>query len=206
MLRPNEASMSSETQRRTSSSQLSIVAAVAAGLCWSGVIVLLYVGNLQAEALVAPQRLMFYALVLMAGLLTFVPIERASGIAGLTIYGTASIALLCYTLAFVPAPHDSLLSLPDMPVYFLLLLAVFGSATAVATPFVYAIGRRVFRQRARQGDLGRTRRQAAEIGVFAAATVALASLRVLTWVSLLLLALILVIAELLFLSRVEVAE
>ncbi|NJM05003.1 hypothetical protein HC891_00390 [Candidatus Gracilibacteria bacterium] len=196
--------MSESIRPANSPLQLSIFVAVAAGLCWSGVIVLLYVGNLQAETLLAPQRLIFYTLVLAACLLTFVPIERATAIGGLTLYGTASLALLCYTLAFVPAPHEWLLSLPDTPVYALLLLAIFGSVTTIATPFIYALGRRIFRQRARQGDLGRTRRQAAEIGFFAAATAALASLRVLTWVSLLLLALIILIAELLFLSRVEV--
>jgi uncharacterized membrane protein len=198
--------MTSETRTGTGIKQLSIAVAVAAGLCWSGVAVLLYVGNLQAEAPLAPQRLVFYVLVVAAGLLTFVPIERSTSISGLTISGTASLALLCYTLAFVPAPHDWLLSLPDTPVYALLLLAIFGSVTTTATPFIYTFGRRIFHQRARQGDLGRTRRQAAEVGLLAAVTVALASLRVLTWVSLLLLALIIVIAELLFLSRVEVSE
>ncbi|MCG8346210.1 MAG: hypothetical protein MI924_00335 [Chloroflexales bacterium] len=178
--------------------------ALAAGLCWAGALALLLLGSLHLERdPLAPQRLLFYVLVLAAGLLTFVPIQRSMELPGLAIQGVGGTALLCYTLAFVPAPNDWLLALPETPVYVLLMTALFWSVSAVALPFIYAAGQRIFQQRARRLDLRRARRQSYEVGTLAACVVALAGLRVLTWVSLLLLVLILVTAELLFLSRVE---
>ncbi len=187
-----------------SQGQFSIPLAVAAGLCWAAALALLLLADLHAEAgPLAPQRLLFYTLVLAAGLLTFVPIQRAMGLPRLALEGVGGTALLCYTLAFVPAPTDWLLSLPDLPVYLLFFVALFWSVAAIVLPFIYAIGQRIFQQRARRLDLRRARRQAYGVAAFVSFAAALAGLRVLTWVSLLLLALILITAELLFLSRVK---
>jgi hypothetical protein len=82
--------------------------------------------------------------------------------------------------------------------------ALFWSTTTIVLPFVYAAGQRIFRQRARQMDVHRAWRQACEVGMLLACTAVLAALHVLTWVSLLLLVLILVTTELLFLSRIQV--
>jgi hypothetical protein len=178
--------------------------AAAGGLCWAGVAALLQYGNLQAErALLAPQRLILYGLILLAGLLTFVPVERRLSLPGLTLQGVGGSALLIYTLAFVPAPTEWLLYLPDLPVYCLLFLGLFWVVSALSLPFIVVIGRRIYAQRTLAGDLRRSRRQSYELGLLAAAIMALAGLRVLTWVSLLLLGLIIVIAELLFLSQVR---
>ena len=87
--------------------------------------------------------------------------------------------------------------------YVLLALGVFWSISAAAMPAIHALSRRAFRARARQYDLRRARRQAHELGLLAALCVGLAGLRVLTAVPVLLLALILGVAELLFLSFVE---
>jgi hypothetical protein len=185
-------------------SQFSITAAVAAGLCWASVAALLLLGDLRAEpGPLAPLRVLFYVAVLLAGALTFLPIERRLALPGLTLEGLGGTALLCYALAFVPPPSGWLFSLPDLPVYLLLLLALFWSVSALAMPLVYALGRALFRARARQLDLRRVRRQAHELGALVTLVGALAALRVLTWVSLLLLLLILLIGELLILSRVE---
>ena len=185
-------------------SQFSISAAIAAGLCWASVAALLLLGDLRAEpGPLAPLRVLFYVAVLLAGLLTFLPVERRLELSGLTLEGVGGTALLCYALAFVPPPSGWLFSLPDLPVYLLLLLALFWSASALAMPLVYALGGALFRARAHQLDLRRVRRQAHEAGALVTLIAALAALRVFTWVSLLLLVLILVIGELLFLSRVE---
>ncbi len=184
--------------------QIPLLAAAAAGLCWAGVTALLQYGNLQAERdLLAPQRLILYGLVLLAGLLTFMPIERRLGLTGLTIQGVSGSALLIYTLAFVPAPSEWLLYLPDLPVYCLLFISLFWVVSALSLPFIMVLSRRIYAQRALAGDLRRVRRQSYELGLLAATIMALAGLRVLTWVSLLLLGLIIVIAELLFLSQVR---
>jgi hypothetical protein len=181
-----------------------LLLAVAAGLCWACALAMLLSANLSAsQELFAPARMIFYALVLVAGLLTFVPFQRRLGLPGLAIEGIAGSFLFLYTLAFVPPPTAWLLALPDMPVYVLLALGLLWSVSATAMPVVYALGRRAFHQRARQYDLRRARRQSHEIGLLAALCVGLAGLRVLTPVPVLLLALILGVAELLFLSFVE---
>jgi hypothetical protein len=183
----------------------SFTLALAAGLCWSGALLLLFLANLSAEAdPLAPQRLLFYVLVLTAGGLTFVPIQHGLGLPSLAFEGIGGTALLLYTLAFVPPPTGWLLSLPDLPVYMLLILALFWTSSAVVLPFMYAAGQRLFKHRARRRDVRRARRQSYEIGLLVACLVLLAALRVLSWVSLLLLLLILVIGELLLLSRIEV--
>lgn len=190
---------------KTQAAKFNMPLAAAAGLCWSGAIALLLLANMHVETgFFAPQRLLFYALVLAAGLLTFVPMQLTLDLPGLALHGVGGTALLLYTLAFVPPPTDWMLALPELPVYVLLIAALFWTSTAAALPFIYAAGRRIFKQRARQNDRRRAWRQAYEIGTFVACVAALAGLRVLTWVSLLLVVSILVVAELLFLSRVEV--
>ncbi|MEI8305864.1 MAG: hypothetical protein WCF99_02250 [Chloroflexales bacterium] len=183
---------------------LSILTATAAGLCWSAALALLLFGGLHAgEPLLSFQRLLYYTLSLAAALLTFVPIEISLSMPGLTVDGTVGTTLLLYSLAFVPPPTDWLLALPDMPVYALLIGALFLCGAAGSRPFVYAIGQRIFKERVLARDLRRVRRQSYEIGLLLAALAALARLRVLTWVSILLLASALMIAELLFLARFQ---
>ncbi|MBK9712908.1 MAG: hypothetical protein IPO81_16590 [Kouleothrix sp.] len=184
-----------------------LLLAVAAGLCWACALAALLSAQLDAEPrLLAPARLIFYALVLGAGLLTFIPFQQRLGLPGLALEGVAGTSLLLYTLAFVPPPSAWLLSGPDAPVYLILALGLYWSISAAILPLVYALGARVFRQRARQYDLRRARRQAHEVGALAGLCVGLAGLRVLTPVPVVLLALILAVAELLFLSFVQPAS
>jgi hypothetical protein len=181
-----------------------LLLAAAAGLCWACAIGLLVSGSLDVERdLLATPRLIYYALALAAGLLTFVPVQRQLRLPGLALEGVAGVFLMLYTLAFVPPPTGWLLWLPDTPVYAIFAVAVFWSVSAIALPLVYALGKWMFRQRARQYDLRRARRQAHELGLLAAALAALAGLRLLTPFGVALVALILVVAEMLFLSFVE---
>lgn len=185
-------------------SPYSLLIAAIAGLCWAAVLALLLFGGLTAgDDPLSLQRLLFYALGLAAPVLTFAPVERAMGLHGLTVEGTVGVALLLYGLAFVPAPRDWLLDLPDLPVYGLLIMAVFLCGAALTRPLIHAATTRFFQARARAYDGRRVRRQSYELGLLLAVAAALAGLRVLTWVSLLLLAVALVIAELLFLSQVK---
>jgi hypothetical protein len=139
--------------------------------------------------------------VLVAGLLTFVPVEQRMELPGLTVEGTGGTVLLLYTLAFVPPPTGWLLSLPDLPVYGLFALAVFWSVAATALPFVHAIRQRVIKQRPRRLSVQESHRQSHEVGFLVASLVVLAGLRVLTVVSFLLLVLIVITSELLMLAR-----
>ncbi len=204
----NEANPPSDGQPRLTAGRvdqrLQPIISVSAALCWVGAISMLLLGNLYREVdPLAPQRLLYYALVLLAGLLTFVPLEVRMGLPYLSVMGIGGTGLLLYTLACVPAPRGSLLSLPDLPVYVLLISALFWSGAAFVMPFVYALGRRIFAQRALALDMRRIRRQSFEFGGFLACLATLGGLRVLTWVSALLVILILVVTEMLFLSRVD---
>lgn len=196
-----------ETEAERASPQLrssGLLLAAFAGLCWAGALALLFLGGVVPHSdPLAPMRVLFYILIVLAGLLTFLPAERRLGLPGLAFEGIAGSFLLLYTIAFVPPPTGWLLSPPDAPVYLILAAGVFWCCSALVMPLVYAAGRRLFHQRARRYDLRRARRQAHEIGALAALSVGLAGLRVLTPVGVILLALILVVAEFLFLSFVE---
>lgn len=185
----------------------SLLVALAAGLCWAGVFALLFLAQLDREPdPFAPQRLYFCGLVFLASMLTFVPVEHTMQLTGLAVEGVFGTFMLLYTLAFVPPPTRWLLWLPDIPVYVLLTAALFWTVAAVVLPFVYVVGQRLLQGRARQHDLRRARRQAYEVGALAASAVILAGLGVFGWVSMLLVLLILVVAELLFLARVRVGS
>ena len=92
--------MSTTTERRTNNIDLdrksspqrrpALLLAVAAGLCWACALAMLLSANLEATpALLAPVRVIFYSLVLVAGLLTFVPFQRQLGLPGLALEGVA---------------------------------------------------------------------------------------------------------------------
>ncbi|NTV65958.1 MAG: hypothetical protein HGA65_20825, partial [Oscillochloris sp.] len=91
----------------------------------------------------------------------------------------------------------------EIPLYTLLLGALFLCGAAAARPFLYVLGRRIFKDRVRALDQRRVRRQSYEVGLLLAALAALAGLRAFTWVSVLLLSLAFAIAELLFLAHFQ---
>jgi hypothetical protein len=181
-----------------------MVAAALAGLAWAAIILMVLTAQLSRQAeLFAPARVAFYGLLVVAGLLTFLPLEIRLHLPGLTFEGLAGGFLTFYTLAFVPPPTSWLLSPPDAPLYVIFAAAIFWFVSAIALPAAFTIGQRVFRQRARQYDLRRARRQAHEVGAAAAVCVLLAGLRVLTLIGALLVVLIVFVTELLVLSFLE---
>lgn len=196
-----------DADREAPTHRPAMLLAVAAGLCWACALAMLLTLNIGANInLLAPERLIFYVLVLAGGVLSFVPVQRHLRLPGLAFEGIAGTALLLYTLAFVPPPTGSLLSLPDLPVYLIIMLALFWSVAALAMPLTFLLGKRLFRQRARQYDTRRSRRQAHEIGALVALAAGMAGLRVLTPIGLVLLLLILVVTEMLCLAYIETAR
>jgi len=186
------------------SRRVMLLVALIAGLCWAGALAMLLWGVVdRRQPYDAPERMVYYMIVVSAAILTFAPVERQFHLTGLTVEGLLGTGLLLYTLAFVPPPVEWLLSPPDAPVYAVMALAVFWFFSSIAMPLLYALGQRIFHQRARRYDRRRARRQAYEIGLLAALTVILAGLRALTPVAVALIALIIGVAELLFLSFVE---
>ena len=168
-------------------------------VCWVALLALLLFGGLDTVAPLDPQRLLFYGLALTAPLLTFIPIERATGLLGLTVEGSVGLALLLAMLAIVPAPRAGLLALAELPIYGLMLLALFLSVSALVRPLIYQANLRFWPVRALPTNSRRVRRQSYEVGLLPVAIATLAALRVFTWISLFLVIIILVIIELLFL-------
>jgi hypothetical protein len=167
-------------------------------VCWVALLALLLFGGMDTVAPLDPQRLLFYGLALVAPILTLVPIERATGLLGLTVEGSVGLALLLAMLAIVPAPRAGLLALSELPIYGLMLLALFLSVSALVRPLIYQANLRFWPVRALPTNSRRVRRQSYAVGLLPVAIATLAALRVFTWISLLLVLVILVIIELLF--------
>jgi uncharacterized membrane protein len=146
------------------------------------------------------KRVSFLLLLLAACLLTFQPIQQHMELPRLTLEGTIGVMLLGYTLAFVPPPTEGLLWLPDLPVYALLILAVFWSSTALVLPIIYGLRQRIIKQRAQRLNVYQARRQAYEVGFMVVLVIVLAGLRLLTWSSFSLLVLVLLMVELMLLA------
>jgi hypothetical protein len=177
---------------------VSLLNITGAGVCWAGALALFFLTDIQTGVL---KQVSFSMLLVVASVLTFAPIQRQMELPRLTVEGTMGVFLLGYTLAFVPPPTSGLWSLPDLPVYLLLMLAVFWTSAAFGLPLIYALRQRVIKQRARRLNVQAAQRQAYEVGLVFVGVVVLAGLRTLTWVSFALVTLTLLTAELLLLAR-----
>lgn len=176
---------------------------LSAVISWIGSLALLLLFDLRfaTVGVFDVRRLFLIALVVIACVLTFGPVQLHMELPGMTVQGAAGIALFFYSIAFVPPPTGWIGSLPDMPVYFLLMLAVFWSIAAISVPFVYAVRQRLLQQRAARLDVRHAWRQAYEIGFLAVWVIVLAGLHVLTWISFSLVVLIVITFDLIFWPR-----
>ncbi|KAB8142924.1 hypothetical protein F8S13_11785 [Chloroflexia bacterium SDU3-3] len=180
-----------------------LLLATAAGLCWASVLAILISPNLGTLPPFAPLRVIFYALVLAAALLTFVPVQMAMRTPGVAFQGACGSLVLLYALAFIPPPTGPIYFLPDLPVYLIFLGGLFALGSALALPAAYLIGTKIFHYRAKKYDTRRAWRQAHEFGAALAACGALAGLRVLNPLSAVVVLLIAVVSEILFLAYVK---
>jgi hypothetical protein len=138
-----------------------------------------------------------------AAALTFVPLQFRLALPGIGWQGVLGWSLLGYLLAFVPAPRGWLLDLPDLPVYLLLLFAIFYAISAAVVPITYLLGQRFYKLRIHRLDVGRARRQAYEVGLLIVVALAMAALRTLTPITFGLLTLVVILTEALLLSQVQ---
>ncbi len=176
---------------------------VLALLAWGGAALLLTT-NVSASlpSLGSPRHVFVFGWAL-AALLTFAPLQWRLALSGLTWQGVLGWTLLAFLLAWAPPPTGNLLSLPDVPGYLLLFLALFYAATSAVTPLAFLVGQRLFSQRLQRLDARRARRQGYEAGLLAVAMLALANLSVLRWWTGLLLVIVILLLETLFLSQVR---
>jgi hypothetical protein len=152
------------------------------------------------------RHLVLHSLLILAGLLTFLPLEQQHQLPGLTIEGTIGIWFGGIVIVLVPAPQGPLYDPVDLPLYLALLPAVTLTAAACSRPLVTAISSRLFAQRSWAFDPRRIRRQSFLIGLLTASTVVLGGLRLLTWLNMVLLLLVALLIELVFLALVRTAD
>ncbi|MBA3946925.1 MAG: hypothetical protein H0X37_20480 [Herpetosiphonaceae bacterium] len=177
--------------------------AVLALLAWTGAYILLTTTFSAAVPSLGSPRRVFVLGWALASVLTFAPLQWRLALSGLTWQGVLGWTLLAFLLAWAPPPTGNLLSLPDLPGYLLLFLAIFYAAASAVTPLAFLVGRRLFSQRLQRLDARRARRQGYEAGLLAVAVLALANLSVLRWWTGLLLVIVILLLETLFLSQVR---
>lgn len=117
--------------------------------------------------------------------------------------GIFGLVLAVQIVLYVPAPTNSLLWLPDVPVYVLVSVALYWLLSTLCLPITYVIGQLVFRQRARRYDVRRAWRQAREIGLVVVGLFGLFGLHAFTPLLIIPWVFMIVIAEILFLSFIE---
>ncbi|WP_298820775.1 hypothetical protein [Chloroflexus sp.] len=197
--------MTEHNQKIDASRNWLLPLALLAGLSWALVIAMVIGLDLaRGPNLLSPLHLIFHGMALVTGIITFFPLEKRLDLPGLTVEGALGSWLLLVTIAIIPAPTGTLLDPPDMPVYALMIFAVFLLVSAIVRPVIAALSRRWLALKAWARDNRRARREAYEIGLFAAMTLALAALRALDPIKLIALALMLVLVEIIFLSLVGV--
>lgn len=139
----------------------------------------------------------------IVGMLTYVPMEYYFHARGLAMRGIFGLVLAVQIVLYVPAPTNSLLWLPDVPVYVLVSVALYWLLSTLCLPITYVIGQLVFRQRARRYDVRRAWRQAREIGLVVVGLFGLFGLHAFTPLLIIPWVFMIVIAEILFLSFIE---
>jgi hypothetical protein len=137
----------------------------------------------------------------LASALTFIPLQRRLEAPGLGWQGIFGWTLFGYVLAFIPAPGGSLLDLPELPSYLLLLLAVFYAVATAIVPLTWLPARRRIDDSYHQ--VRRARRQAYEVAALAVVTMGMAALRVLTPWGFGLLLLATILGEALLVSQIQ---
>lgn len=171
------------------------------GFAWLGLGVFVFNGAWASDD--RPKQMLTVGVAVIIGMLTYVPMEYYFRARGLAMRGVLGLLLIVQVVLYVPIPQNSLLWLPDVPVYLMVSCALYWVLSTLCVPLTYVIGQLLFRQRARRYDVRRAWRQASEIGLMVVGLFGLLGLRALTPLLIIPWILMIVIAEVLFLSFVE---
>ncbi len=179
-----------------------MIASLGLGLVASALLVYLIVSGSVGGLLDtwAAQRIITYALLLIAPLLIYLPISQALGLRYFWLFAVISWALLGYLLAFVIAPGNQ----PGQanPIQYAVFLTLFFAVlTTIFTPLTYLIGYRFYSLKAHRRDIGRARRQAILLSLYIIALLLLAAVSVLNPLNAILLAAATAVLEFFFLTR-----
>jgi hypothetical protein len=146
----------------------------------------------------AAQRIVTYALLLLAPLLIYLPISQALGLRYFWMFAVISWALFGYLLAFVTPP---LAEQANAVWYAIFLTLFFAVLTTIFTPLTYLIGYRFYSLKVHRRDIGRARRQAILISLYIVALFLLTAVGVLNPLNAILLGAATAVLEFFFLTR-----
>ncbi len=175
---------------------LLIAAAISAWYLVYDMIVLRDVGS--NPNFFAGERLIAYAVFILAPALTFLPIGRGLRIPFYDLEAVTAWSTLFFTIAFIsPGRNPSPLALLLFSVTLIMSLAT------IFTLVSYAVGFRLLTRRSQRYDFVRARREGYLVAIFAVGCALLAALSILTAVNVAVLALIVITLEILLLSWVD---
>jgi hypothetical protein len=146
----------------------------------------------------AAQRIVTYALLLLAPLLIYLPISHALGLRYFWLFAVISWALFGYLITFVTPP---IVGQANTVWYAIFLTLFFAVLTTIFTPLAYLIGYHFYSLKAQRRDIGRARRQAILLSLFVIALLLLAAVGVLSPLNAILLGAATAVLEFFFLSR-----
>lgn len=175
---------------------LLIAAAISAWYLVYDMIVLRDVGS--NPNFFAGERLIAYAVFILAPALTFLPIGRGLRIPLYDLEAVTAWSTLFFTIAFIsPGRNPSPLAL------LLFSVTLTMSLATIFTLVSYAVGFRLLTRRSQRYDFVRARREGYLVAIFAVGCALLAALSILTAVNVAVLALIVITLEILLLSWVD---
>ncbi len=146
----------------------------------------------------AAERLVTYALLLVAPLLIYLPISQALGLRYFWMFAVISWALFGYTITFVNPPSSGQANFVWYAIFITLLFAVL---TTIFTPLAYLIGYRFYSLKAHRRDMGRARRQAILLSLYISTLLILAAVGALNPLNATLLGAATAVLEFFFLTR-----
>lgn len=173
---------------------LLILAAIAS---WGAVWALIVPYDIGSVAdFTAPQRILAYAVFILAPLLTFAPIGRVLSIPLYDLEAVVGWSTLIFVVTFFN-PGDQ----PPLTMLMVFLLSLLMSLATIFTLISYAVGYRILTRRSQKYDFLRARREGYLISMFLVGMLLLHLLEVLTIVNGALMALMVVLLEIFLLSR-----
>ncbi len=174
----------------------SAIVAFGALLSWLMLGQLILVKDVGIRSTFDPWRLLFYALLLAAPVLTFVPLARWARAPFYDVEATIGWATLGFVGAII-SPADP----PTLAQFLLFLLPLTVALATVAMLVSYLVGLRVYRSDPRRHDFVRARRQGYLVALVLVASMLLFSVGTFSATSAVLLLAIAVLAEMFSLSR-----
>lgn len=157
---------------------------------WTGLAFFLVVADIgSVNDPLAPPRVVYYCLCVLAPLLTFLPIAIGTGLKSYALETTLYWAGFTYMLAFV-SPEKA-----PMPVFLAFAFFLFGTLYSLFVPLGYVLGFRFLTLRVHRRDTGRARREAYLAALFVTLSGAMHMAGFYNAINALLLLLILVLVE-----------